>query len=312
MRYVKAPFTLAAILLAASIGASQLATVNVEAQQSATPAITAKEVDAGGLKTATFDTPNGKISVNLPDDMSASDTISGTVVAEAAGNTPEEKAKNEDEISGYVVEIAKAEEPPKPEEKKPKKKAPCANPKAPEFTCLIPPACAAISLILRSPTGKKVCETPMTCLPEPPKPACGKGECVMPTIGSCGRPVQLKGPCDGNFANSCVKIGDQVAKPLAESPRQQIVRSPKTVVGPTTIERREGTEVTRAKFTNVRVKLAAAKVGLQKGETTTITVQVEGLEGATGPVNLRIENRAPDVVDLSGGNTQVVKIDRRS
>ena len=46
---------------------------------------------AGGLRTATFDLPRGKIRVNLPDDMMAGDTISGTVIAEPKGSTEEER-----------------------------------------------------------------------------------------------------------------------------------------------------------------------------------------------------------------------------
>ncbi len=59
----------------------------------------------GGLNTAVFETPHGKLKVNLPDDAAGGDTISGTVVAEPAGNTPEEKAQNEDELVGYVVAV---------------------------------------------------------------------------------------------------------------------------------------------------------------------------------------------------------------
>lgn len=317
MKQAKLPFVLsAAVLLAGSLSFGQLGSLTVSAQQGAStaqPEVTAKEVDGGGLKTAVFNTPNGKISVNLPDDMAAEDTISGTVVAEATGNTPEEKAKNEDEISGYVVEVAKAEEVPPVEvaqkvEKPKKKKAPVCTKDKPDFTCLIPPAIGAISLILRAPNGKKVCETPMTCLPTPPPQSCPPGECCMPTVGSCGRPVAIKGPCDGKFANTNVKIGGETAKPLAESPRQQIVKSPKNVVGPTTIERKEGNSVATGKFTNLKVKLAAAKTGLKKGESTTITVTVEGLEGISTPVNLHIVNRAEDVIEMDGGNDQKIRL----
>src|SRR5437868_6520851 len=122
----------------------------------AEPTITASQRAQTGLKTATFQTPNGKINVNLPDDMAASDEISGTVMAEAAGNTPEEKAQNTDELNGYVVEVAKTEEPPKPDQPK-KKKTPSAKADKPQFTCLIPPACEAIKLILKNSHGSPVC-----------------------------------------------------------------------------------------------------------------------------------------------------------
>ena len=40
----------------------------------------ASVVTANGLHSASFDTIHGKVIVNLPDDMMAGDTISGTVV----------------------------------------------------------------------------------------------------------------------------------------------------------------------------------------------------------------------------------------
>ena len=62
------------------------------------------ETDSG-LYTVTIDTAHGKIRVNLPDDMAAGDTISGTVIAEPSGTNAEERRKNTDELNGYVVEV---------------------------------------------------------------------------------------------------------------------------------------------------------------------------------------------------------------
>jgi hypothetical protein len=289
-----------------------VALISLLSAGSRSPLIAQQEITSStkaqpGLKTAVFETPKGKINVNLPDDMAATDEISGTVVAEAAGKTPEEKAQNEDELNGYVVEIAKTEEPPKPEA--PKKHAvPKAKPTDPGFVCMIPPAAEVIKLILRGPKGTPVCTSEMPCLPKPPAQSCGPSECVMPTVGTCGRPVQIKGPCDGSFTNSGVMIGGQKAPILAESPRQQVAKSPTSVVGPTEIQRTEGQQVTKGTFRNLKVKMAAQKLGLQKGETTTVTIRVEGLKGITEPVRLQIENRSPDVVTMSNGNSQVIII----
>src|SRR5262249_5792964 len=58
---------------------------------------------ANGLFVSTFDTPQGKIKVNLPDDMAAGDTISGTVDIEPAGKNDAERAQNQTELNGEVV-----------------------------------------------------------------------------------------------------------------------------------------------------------------------------------------------------------------
>ena len=73
----------------------------VEAQNVNDPGVTV----AGGIYTAGFSTPAGKITVNLPDDLAAGDTISGTVSANPNGKDEAEKQKNTAELSGYVFDI---------------------------------------------------------------------------------------------------------------------------------------------------------------------------------------------------------------
>src|SRR5215470_20128516 len=51
-----------------------------------------------GLCTASFTTPQGIIRVNLPDDMAAGDTISGTVTTEPTGQNDAERAQNLTEL----------------------------------------------------------------------------------------------------------------------------------------------------------------------------------------------------------------------
>lgn len=68
-------------------------------------------VNAGGTSTTTFETPKGKIKVYLPDDMTAGDMISGTVVSEPSGKNEKEKERNADELQGYVVEFANQKSP---------------------------------------------------------------------------------------------------------------------------------------------------------------------------------------------------------
>lgn len=60
---------------------------------------------SGGLHVTTFNTEHGRVTVNLPDDMRAGDTISGTVFNEPKGSTAEERAKNQSVLEGLVLEI---------------------------------------------------------------------------------------------------------------------------------------------------------------------------------------------------------------
>src|SRR5262249_13736661 len=61
--------------------------------------------NANGLVVTTFDTPQGKIKVNLTDDIAAGDTISGTVEVEPKGNNDAERGQNQSELNGQVIDL---------------------------------------------------------------------------------------------------------------------------------------------------------------------------------------------------------------
>jgi len=134
----------------------------------------------------------------------------------------------------------------------------------------------------------------------------------MPTAGQTGKPISIGGGCDGYMGNTGVNCGNVKCPPLAEGPRGTVVKSPGNVVGPTDLTFTEGGKTAKGKYCNLRVKLSAPKTVLKKGESTTVTVMVYGVEGLSGPVELRIENRSPNVIDMEGGNSQVITINPSS
>ncbi len=360
-----------------------IAKVTGQSQISATSKI------GDGLNTTVFDTPNGKISVNLPEDMATGDTLSGTVIAEPVGQTAKEKEENEDELNGYVVEVKKAQEPAPPQEKLPpdcpppclppgftmppiipiselppeecppeeekpcpgEKKPPCTEKKppktaskppctgskpttsknsgtcskpAPPISCPVsnatpmnPPTFVCglgrdpIDLVLTR-NGQPVCSKPVPHPQKPINPGYPPGGCTMPTAGQTGKPITIGGGCDGYSGNTGVKCGGVKCPPLAEGPRGTVVKSPGNVVGPTDITFTECGRTAKGKYCNLKVKMSAPKTVLKKGESTTVTVMVYGVEGLAGPVELRIENRSPNVIDMQGGNSQVITINPSS
>ncbi len=60
---------------------------------------------ADGLTVVTFVVAPGTIRVNLPDDMRAGDTISGTVICEPKGNTKEERGANQSELNKLGIKL---------------------------------------------------------------------------------------------------------------------------------------------------------------------------------------------------------------
>ena len=246
---------------------------------------------ANGLFVTTFDTPQGKIKVNLTDDVAAGDTISGTVETEPAGKNDAERAQNQAELNGYVVELEGQRT------KVGDKKITCKIP-----TTLTPEA----KTIVLQHNGQTVATTeiPISATP-PPTP----NTFTLPTGGQQGRPIVIHGPCDGVFSpQDHVKVGPTILPPVAESPRSLIVQNTSDVVGPTNIECNENGVAMQCPFRNIGIKLSAPKLNLQRGETTTLHVVVMGLAGVTGDVPLDLVNNSPMVISMSGGETQHIVI----
>ncbi len=290
------------------------------AEQQSQPASIASSKTEEGLETVEFDTLNGIVVVNLPDDLATSDTISGTVISETKGETQEQIAGNQDELNGLVVEISGTEELKEApseklveEESEPaattSKKSPTQKELAsspvkpssdwdaikekhssgssvpvasahkqgsipdhppnianfpppaktyrppcvplrpgliPAFTCLIPPTSQFLIVTLKDTSGKIVCQQPVRCKP---KPKTSITSCEIPATGTCGRPLRIKGECDGRSATSKITVNNKPCKILAESPRQQVCRPPVDTPGRCKIVRCEGRSVTTSVIT---------------------------------------------------------------
>ena len=246
---------------------------------------------ANGLFVTTFDTPNGKIKVNLPDDMSAGDTITGTVECEPKGKDDSERAKNQAELNGEVIQIGGQQT--KVGDKK--------------ISCTIPnPLNSEAKTIVLLNGGHPVAtsEIPISITP-PPTPT----QFTLPTGGQQGRPIEIKGPCNGIIGPmDTVKIGGTVLPPLAESPRQIIVQDTNNTLGPTTIECNENGAKLECPFRNIGIKLSAPKLSLLRGETTTLHVVVMGLSGIKDDLPLDLINNSPSVIKMSEGDAQHLTI----
>jgi hypothetical protein len=240
-----------------------------------------------GLYTISFTTPQGQVNVNFTDDLAAGDTISGTVEEEPAGRTVSERAQNQAELNGYVIELEKQQ----------------TRVRDKYITRNIPVALTAAERIIRIlRDGREVARAEVPISSEAkPTPT----EFTLPTGGQQGKPIEIKGPCDGLFRNSdYVKIGETTVPVLAESPRKKVVRDTSEVIGPTRIECAENGKVTECPFRNLGIRVSADKLNLLKGETTTLHVAVLGLKGINQEVPLDLVNHSPATIAMSGGNEQ--------
>ncbi len=281
-----------------------------QAQQQNTPQPVSLKVNTrniGGAFELTAETLlYGDVKVYLPDDMAAGDTISGTVVAEPRGNTEEERAKNQDTLEGLVVEIG--------DQKVDASKG--------AFKWVVP-AVPKLIRIIEVASGKEVAKTPFPLITPMIKPpthqAAQTGTFQLPAIGQQGRAVEITGPFDGDFANTTLNWKSTTRNAenveggfglIAESPRKGVFRSPTNATGPVEINLREGSVDIKGTYRSVGVRLSAPKTNLLKGERTTVTVMVVGLEGIKQSIPLLLITQG--VVQMDGGNSQFIPIPQAS
>ena len=242
------------------------------------------------VRTVILNAARGKIRVSLPSDMEAGDTISGTVIAEPSGKNDKEKQKNADELNGYVIEVNTKHWPVS----------------GGVMRVIIPTTLVRpLDIILRDAKGNKVSSAP---LPVRPANTTTTPNFVIPQLGQSGSPISINGPFDGDSSNTKVQVGGAPAKIIAESPRNVIIETPGTVVGPSKIAVNENGQQSAGNFRALRIDLTAPKTSLAKGESTELHVEVQGLQGITEPVPVQLQNQTPSNINLTGGNTQTIVI----
>jgi cell division septation protein DedD len=106
--------------------------------------------------------------------------------------------------------------------------------------------------------------------PETPTPF--DYEC--PLIGQAGRPIQISGLFDGDFATTELKVGGRRAYILAESPRKLLFEAPIEVSGATEMLLNEKGVVVKRPFTSLRV----VKIG-EDASSQSARVTPEGFTG---------------------------------
>lgn len=264
-----------------------------------------------GLHVTTFDTLSGRVIVNLPDDMAAGDTISGTVMVEPKGRAEAEVQDDQAELSGTVIEWSVDDGETK------------TSRPAQVLGKLDISAFGVYPFSLEIPSGgdklkpvNSKLKTKLTSKGGTPlfddlsiwgTFQFSKPNLQLPVIGQQGRPVEIQGPFDGRLENTTLKMEDEEVLVLAESPRKLVFRSPTDVTGPVQLTLKEGSTEIKGTYRNIGVRLSAPKTNLLKGESTTVTVKLVGLQGIKDDVPLHLENAAPTVVTMAGGDLQTVR-----
>lgn len=293
---------------------------------------------SGGLTVVTFNVEPGRIWINLPDDIRPGDLISGTMSGNPKGATKEEQAANLAEMKKFGVRLFGGSAQPQEvrwgdyagvQLEVPKQ--PSVNPSV-GITKDSGPTLIQVNIpISRLPPGSIFGPDPaIAALAASARwgdyssfdPASGFS---FPNMGQQGRPNTIYGPFDGNASNTSLRFGpggstlpdfekntenvsggSGLIRPLAESPRKSVYEEPTNFSGPVQLFLDEGGKKATAPHRNVGVHMRAPKTDLLKGEKTTLTVEVSGLQGIKRPVPLTLTYGG--VIIMEGGQYQPLMI----
>lgn len=248
----------------------------------------------GGAYFTDFYTNKGRVEICVADDLSAGDTLTGTVIV-----IPDEKKGKkevcEDVLNGCVVEIA-GEPTPVSQHK---------------YKYVVPATQTLLPLVLRNSAGVAIGSTKIPIAPAPPastQEEPSPDSYHLPTYCTSGSATQCTGPFSGDFVNTTVAIDDKPRTIYCESPRKVVFQCPSDLVGPGQIELTERGIKKRGTMNGVSATIKTQYRHGTVGYTTAIYVHVDGLLGLKTPLKLKVENTNPGTFTMVGGNVQTISI----
>jgi hypothetical protein len=240
----------------------------------------------GAVHIAAFETPQGVVRVHVSSDAAAGDTISGMVLAQPAGSTPQAREANLGQLNGFVVEWQGQQTPVSMR----------------RYEWLIPTTVGAGSgaLSLRDRNGRLLSQAslPIDPVPAPALSAPSPAEAFeLPRSGEVGKNAVVRGPSDGTLTGKTVSVGGTQADLLAASPRQLAFSVPATTAsGQLPVRFASNDRVIEGTMRVLAIQLKASNEQLIGGQRATLTVTVSGLNGITEPMKLTMLNRSPATV----------------
>lgn len=243
-----------------------------------------------GLVTTTFQTPHGSIQVNLPDDLAAGDTISGTILIDPKGQSEEDIKTSANALNKHTLAVDDGSVQTS------------TSVNDGDFLLTLPNSTNSVRLVLQDQHGHAVesQEVPLTGRAAAPS----NNRFIGPICGESGRPFAMVGPFDGTLGSTHMKIAGKELTKLAKSPRKLVLLCPPDLAGPAEVVWTEkGTEM-HWHFNSIQLAFDGQSNSVRSGQNLPIRLLVRGAQGLTKPVYVTLENKTPGVVQLGGGNMQ--------
>jgi len=239
-----------------------------------------------GVHTATFETPGGAIQVHVPSDAAPGDVISGTILAEPGGATPQDRTANRNDLDGFVVEW-------------PGQRTPVSSGRY-EWRIPIELRAGSVAVLLRDREDRVVSRAsiPIDPVPAVPLSSSPASAFELPADGEIGQTAVVRGSSDGKLSSKAVSLGGVEAALLASSPRQLAFRVPAIPPRPVALRFTSGESTIERPMRVFEIRVSASSMQLYRGQRATLTVTVLGLDGITEPMRLSVVNRSPAAVQV--------------
>lgn len=243
--------------------------------------------------------PDQKVKFRLPLDIRSGDMITGTVVEEKTSLKGVDN-KSSATLQGMVIEI----------DGKQTKLGDRL------FKFLVPAGITSLPFLLKNSAGQVLeqGQIPINSYFDTrwQEPVGGLGYKFAPeAVGQPGKALRITGNFDGNAANTNVSLGGQSCEVIAESNRMSIVQVPQeATAGVSNLKVEENNIKEEHKINIAKLNLSANKTTLRRGEKTTITVTVSGLENLDykkSNLKIRLENQSPQTIVFLKENNVIIK-----
>lgn len=268
----------------------------------------------------TFNTPKGKITVYLPDDIASGDVISGTVIAKPNGKKEKQRKKNRKILNGYVLSLSSGVLLSSLDFS-----SSATNGQAPyETFSFTVPKDGTLPIEIRDADNKTVVSTELPTLPSVPTDETVTDQTQEFTLHkkviSNTEPVTITSSVAVSDVpmivlssyNNDVIYNSYDLESIIYSPRKMVYNLPPNLSGlySVCLVNSDGTQQTIDLVNIVKIDASIGKGSLAKGETTDLKLKVSGLEDCPyEPVQLELVNQTPSIIQLAEGNVQIFPID---
>ena len=264
----------------------------------------------------TFNTPNGTINVYLPDDIRSGDEITGTVTMQPKGSDDAQQTNNLNELLAYNLYLPNDV----PISTNTIKQNEGLTHKTLSFKV---PVETALAFELKTKDNESVSIAEIPTLPTVPIDQAvaeqNPGYLLAKKVISNSEPiVLLTSNANSNSPHIVLKEHNQTEpKTIAlessiYSPRKSIYNLPQGLSGIYTLslELPDGTVEVIDLVNIVNIDASIGKGNLAKGEKTTLSMRVTGLEDCPyRPVQIELVNKTTSIIQLENGNEQLFPID---